>query len=163
MRFYLPQGIAMPGLKRPISCRFRINCYTTSTKIRKERERVVNIIRLPQVLPGQLDLQAINLSLRSGEATLDWSQVEEASQGPVAIMLAGLDLVEHSEILGIDTVPDSLSEVVLQALTRQDNRPHRARRRKQPVDDDIAPVVEEPEGQADLDTHEDISSTLPDE
>jgi hypothetical protein len=37
-----------------------------------ERERVVNIIKLPPVLPGELELEAINRSLRSGEAALDW-------------------------------------------------------------------------------------------
>jgi len=71
-----------------------------------ERGRVVNIIKLPPVLPGELNLQAINLSLQSGEATLDWSQVEEAPEEQLAVLLAGLDLVEHSEILGIEMVPD---------------------------------------------------------
>ena len=77
----------------------------------------MNIIKLPPVLPGELNLQAANLSLQSGEATLDWSQVEEAPENLVAVLLADLDLVDHSEILGINTVPDSLSEVVLQVLT----------------------------------------------
>ena len=66
----------------------------------------MNIIKLPPVLPGELNLQAINLSLQSGEATLDWSQVEEAPEEQLAVLLAGLDLVEHSEILGIEMVPD---------------------------------------------------------
>ena len=45
-----------------------------------ERGRVVNIIKLPPVVPGELNLEAINLSLQAGEATLDWSQVEDAPQ-----------------------------------------------------------------------------------
>src|SRR5207253_9187354 len=89
-----------------------------------ERGCVVNIIKLPRVLPGELNLQAANLSLQSGEATLDWSQVEEAPENFVAVLLADLDLVDHSEILGINTVPDNLSEVVLQVLTIQDNKAH---------------------------------------
>ena len=66
----------------------------------------MNIIKLPPVLPGELNLQAANLSLQSGEAILDWSQVEEAPEEQLAVLLAGLDLVEHSEILGIEMVPD---------------------------------------------------------
>src|SRR3989441_2920437 len=65
-----------------------------------ERGCVVNIIKLSPVLPGELNLEAINLSLQAGEATLDWSQVEEASENLVAVLLADLDLVDNSEILG---------------------------------------------------------------
>ena len=115
-----------------------------------ERGCVVNIIHLPKVLPGELDLQAANLSLQSGEATLDWSQVEEAPENFVAVLLADLDLVDHSEILGINTVPDSLSEVVLQVLTRQDNKAHHGSGHKRPANNNVAPVAWEPEQQVDL-------------
>ena len=66
----------------------------------------MNVINLPPVLPGELELEAINRSLRSGEATLDWSQVEDASLEHLAVLLAGMDLVEHGEILGIEMAPD---------------------------------------------------------
>jgi hypothetical protein len=66
----------------------------------------VNIINLLPVLPGELDLEAINRSLLSGEATLNWSQVEDAPQVHLTVLLAGMDLVEHGEILGIEMAPD---------------------------------------------------------
>ncbi len=60
----------------------------------------MNIINLPPVLPGELDLEALNRSLLANEILLDWSQVEDAPEIHLAVLLAGLDLVEHSEILG---------------------------------------------------------------
>jgi hypothetical protein len=78
----------------------------------------VNIIHLPPVLPGELNLADINLRLHLGEATLDWSQVQEAPEEQLAVLLAGLDLVEHSDVLGIDTIPDHLSNIVLHTVTK---------------------------------------------
>ncbi len=115
-----------------------------------ERGRVVNNIKLPPVLPGDLDLTVINQRLQAGEAKLDWSQVEEAPENFVAVLLADLDLVDHSEILGINTVPDSLSEVVLQVLTRQDDKSHHGSRHKRPANNNVAPVAWEPEQQVEL-------------
>ena len=109
----------------------------------------MNIISLPPVLPSELDLEAINQLLQAGEATLDWSQVEDASLEHLAVLLSGLDLVEHSEILGIGTVPDELSDVVLRALSRSESQaPHR-HEHKQPTNNGVSPVVWEPEEQND--------------
>src|SRR5258708_2926426 len=110
----------------------------------------VNVINLPQVLPGELDLEATNRSLLSGEMTLNWSQVEDASEKHLAVLLAGLDLVEHSEVLGIETVPDSLSEVVLLTLSGSESQsPHRSEH-KRPVNNSVVPAPWAPEEQADL-------------
>ena len=57
----------------------------------------MNIINLPPVLPGELDLRDINLQLQTGEATLDWSNVQDAPESALAILLAGLDIVEQSQ------------------------------------------------------------------
>src|SRR5260221_557059 len=110
----------------------------------------VNVINLPQVLPGGLDLEAINHSLQSGEATLNWSQVEDAPEALLAVLIAGLDLVEHSEILGIETVPDSLSDVVLHALSGSESQSPRRKERTRPTDNSAVPVAWETEQQADL-------------
>src|SRR5258706_14950677 len=100
----------------------------------------VNVINLPQVLPGELDLEATNRSLQSGEATLNWSQVEDAPEAHLAVLLAGLDLVEHSEILGIESVPDTLSDVVLLTLSGSESQsPHRSER-KRPVNNSVVPA-----------------------
>src|SRR6266568_5682289 len=110
----------------------------------------VNVINLPQVLPGELDLEATNRRLLSGEVTLNWSQVEDAPQVHLAVLLAGLDLVEHSEVLGIETVPDSLSDVVLLTLSRSESQsPHRSER-KRPVNNSVVPATWASEQQADL-------------
>ena len=83
----------------------------------------MNVIRLPQIFPGALDLAAINYSLRMGEASLDWSQVREAPRGQLALLLAGLDLVEHSEIIGIDTISEDLAKEILHVLSPYENLP----------------------------------------
>jgi len=57
----------------------------------------VNIINLPPVLPGELDLRDLNLQLQTGEVTLDWSNVQDAPESALAILLAGLDIVEQSQ------------------------------------------------------------------
>src|SRR6266446_6695464 len=101
----------------------------------------VNVINLPEVLPGELDLEATNRSLLSGEVTLNWSQVEDAPEVHLAVLLAGLDLVEHSEILGIETVPDSLSDVVIHALSRSESQFHLRREHKRPADNSAVPAA----------------------
>ncbi len=83
----------------------------------------MNVIRLPQILPGELDLPAINYSLRMGEATLDWSQVREAAREHLSLLLAGLDLVEHSDIIGIDTISEDLAQEILHVLSPYENLP----------------------------------------
>jgi hypothetical protein len=83
----------------------------------------VNVIRLPQILPGELDLAVINHSLRTGEATLDWSQVGEAPREQLSLLLAELDPVEHSEIIGIDTIPEGLAQEILHVLSPYESLP----------------------------------------
>ena len=112
----------------------------------------MKIITLPPVLPSELDLKALNLALLNNEATLDWSCVLEAPENTLAAMFAGLDLIEHSEILGISTVPDELAEVVLRALTRSESTSHHHHEYKQPVSNSVTPVVWESEEKSPLDT-----------
>src|SRR6266487_4939389 len=76
----------------------------------------MDVIILPSRLADEPDLPDINQRLLTGEATLDWSQVKEASLEELRVLLADLDLVEHSDILGIDSVPGNLAELVLQAI-----------------------------------------------
>src|SRR6266571_3723621 len=77
----------------------------------------MDVIILPSRFADKPDLSAINQRLLTGEATLDWSQVYEATLKDLRILIAGLDLVEHSDILGIDSVPGDLAELVLQAIS----------------------------------------------
>ena len=51
----------------------------------------MNIIKLPPVLPGNLDLAAINQQLRTRTAQLDWSAVVSAPESELAILLQEVD------------------------------------------------------------------------
>src|SRR5438552_8403158 len=77
----------------------------------------MNVIGLPSRLADEPDLSAINQRLLASAATLDWSQVKEATLEELRVLLADLDLVEHSDILGIDSVPGDLAELVLQTIS----------------------------------------------
>jgi Helicase conserved C-terminal domain len=89
----------------------------------------VDVISLPEVLPGELDLAEINRRLRSGEIALDWHNVREAAQEQLSLLLADLDLVEHSDALGLETIPDRLVDTIMQVFSEQLSQPSRQRRR----------------------------------
>jgi hypothetical protein len=93
------------------------------------------VINLPSCLADEPDLAAINHRLLAGEATLDWSQVKEATLQQLHILVANLDLVEHSDIIGIDSVPGDLAEVVLQAIS------HDVGETEQEIEQDTNPDV----------------------
>ncbi len=85
----------------------------------------MKIIKLPSILPGDLDLAAVNQQLReecsahsSGERTvqLDWSFVISASEQHLAILLAGLDLSNDADVLGDDTLSETIAAKVVQVL-----------------------------------------------
>ena len=64
----------------------------------------MKIIKLPPILPGDLDLAAVNQQLRERTAQLDWSSVVSASEHHLAILLAGLDLSNDADVLGLSLI-----------------------------------------------------------
>jgi hypothetical protein len=64
-------------------------------------------------------LKDLNNSLVSGEGYLDWTEVRIAPPGQLTTLLAGLNIIEHADIINIDTVPSSLYLSVLAALRVQ--------------------------------------------
>lgn len=77
----------------------------------------MHIIRLPKDLPGGLDLVALNQRLRTGDVGLDWSEVEPDVQPAVLLtLLAGLNLTEHLDQLGAETVTDALAPELMALL-----------------------------------------------
>ena len=76
----------------------------------------MKVILLPSILPGKLNLEAINRQLQAGEVTLDWSNVQEATDAQLQTLLAGAGLVDSSEVLGLATVPDALAEAIGQVF-----------------------------------------------
>jgi Helicase conserved C-terminal domain len=99
----------------------------------------VKTIKLPANLNDDLDLKQINVELRSHTAQLDWSDVVEADQENLSALLAGLDLSDDADILGIDgamssSVAEAVSQFFEQNITRKQSRSKVARKRsgKQP-------------------------------
>jgi hypothetical protein len=75
----------------------------------------VKTIRLPKDLAAA-SLDELNREILQGTVALDWSQVEVASDGGLRRLLRGVDLVANHDALGVDTVPDALSDSVAVAL-----------------------------------------------
>ncbi|HZC05679.1 MAG TPA: DISARM system helicase DrmA, partial [Ktedonobacterales bacterium] len=78
----------------------------------------MEIIALPPILPGTLDLVHVNQRLRAQQIQLDWSAVEDAPDDALATLLWGLDLSDHADALGIGTVPDALSSTLLSMVSK---------------------------------------------
>lgn len=72
----------------------------------------MSVERLPADLASVADLGALNARVRSGAATLDWSALASAPREPLVALLAGLDLVDDADALGLDTLPRSLIPAV---------------------------------------------------
>lgn len=73
-------------------------------------------IELPASLSDNPELDAHNEALRAHQAELNWSKVESAEPAALKRLLAGLDLDEHADELGIDSLPDSLVGAVMAVL-----------------------------------------------
>jgi hypothetical protein len=66
-------------------------------------------IQLPAHLPTDGELAELNRRLLAGNIQLDWSNVtSDVSPAQLAILLEGLDPVEHAEAIGTATIPDAL-------------------------------------------------------
>ena len=93
----------------------------------------MKIIKLPPILPGGLDLTEINQQLQAGKAQLDWSEVVSAQPKYLEILLAGLDLSDNAEVLGIDgAIADNvMDEIIRFDKTSQAKKP-KSRSKKQP-------------------------------
>ncbi|HTK08867.1 MAG TPA: hypothetical protein VL485_16980 [Ktedonobacteraceae bacterium] len=80
----------------------------------------MQIVRLPKN-PDKLFLATLNKQLRAREICLDWTDVERSMSGErLTLLLAGLNIYDHNEIIGIDTVPAFLQEPVWAALSAQE-------------------------------------------
>jgi hypothetical protein len=88
----------------------------------------MTVITLPPILPGTLDLAALNQRLRAREAQLDWSAVEDAPAPVLTTLLWGLDLSDHADAIGIDTVPERLARSILDVVTASPSQTGKRRR-----------------------------------
>jgi len=82
----------------------------------------MKIVKLPSVLPGELDLSVVNEELQQGIAQLDWSAVESVSDKYLTVLLAGLDLSNDAEVLGIEgDIADNIAGDIVRFFTQQAN------------------------------------------
>ncbi len=79
----------------------------------------MQIIRLPRQFPGELDLVALNKRLQAGEVRLDWTHVaSDIRPEHLETILNGLNLAEHVEIIGGETIPKSLIPLIQDAFQK---------------------------------------------
>lgn len=80
----------------------------------------MNIIQLPAILPGNLDLAAINQQLLTGDVQLDWSAVVSAPDLELAFLLAGIDICIHADMLDAEdsTMSENIAERVSSFLLK---------------------------------------------
>src|SRR5260221_8188978 len=89
--------------------RQQVACITTYTRNCGNGDKSLQIMRLPRQLPGELDLDEVNRQLRAGEVCLDWTDVEPGIDGEqLARLCAGLNLAEHIDVIGSETIAESL-------------------------------------------------------
>ncbi|MBE9111301.1 helicase, partial [Nodosilinea sp. LEGE 07298] len=73
----------------------------------------MTVIKLPSVLPGDLDLKAINQQLRERTAQLDWSAVISAPTAALSVLLDGLDPSDDAEALGFE---GAIADTIIQDI-----------------------------------------------
>jgi hypothetical protein len=82
----------------------------------------MQIIQLPAILPGNLDLTAINEQLKNRAAQLDWSSVISANEQHLAVLLNGLSL-DDSDVIDLEnsTISDNIAQKVVHFLNNHQN------------------------------------------
>lgn len=83
----------------------------------------MNIIQLPAILPGNLDLAAINEQLKNGTAQLDWSSVISANEQHLAVLLNGLNLNDSDDSDVIDLENSTMSDNIAKKVVDYFNNP----------------------------------------
>ena len=78
--------------------------------------------RLPACNP-HLTGKVRNQQLRDRQAQLDWSLFEKATDQDLAILLAGLDMDQDEDVLGIDSLSEKLGDHLLTFFENRENPP----------------------------------------
>jgi len=79
----------------------------------------MNETRLPASVSAAVDLEAINRALRERTTRIDWSDVTDVSAESLSTLLAGLNLSDDADLLGLATVPTHLQDAVAAALNHR--------------------------------------------
>lgn len=105
----------------------------------------MKIIQLPSILPGELDLAAINKKLHSKEVQLDWSAVTYVSKKDLAVLCAGLDLSNDADVLGLEE-DGAIAEQIINEIFEFFEHSHQENSTEIPLsNEDITPEVWTPE------------------
>lgn len=93
----------------------------------------MNIIQLPSILPGDLNLVAINQQLLANTAQLDWSAVVSAPECHLALLLAGLDFSNHADVLDSEdsTMSDNIAADIIRFFKKQKTKTKKPSSKKQ--------------------------------
>lgn len=124
----------------------------------------MHVIRLPKRLPATSDLVALNQRLHNGEISLDWSDVQTAVEPQqLETLLAGLHLSEHIDLIGAETIPETLLPALLAAFETVEKQAKDVVETKSPTDDQhhghsiITPALWLPEHAAVINPEEDVA------
>jgi hypothetical protein len=102
----------------------------------------MEIIKLPSVLPGDLDLAIVNQKLREHTGQLDWSAVVSAPESQLAVLLSGLDLTNDADWLGVEgAIADNVATDILRYFEQYKKKPKKSRAKKKPSETKVTPQV----------------------
>ena len=88
-------------------------------------------IVLPGTLPGGLDLADVNKRLHARTAQLDWGSVVSAPPEHLSVLLKGLDLSEHADVLCIEgDMSDTTADAIVRFFKEQKKPGKRATKRR---------------------------------
>jgi len=100
-------------------------------------------LRLPAILPGDLDLAAVNQQLRDRTVQLDWSAVVSVSESVLATLLNGLDLSNDADVLGVDgSMADSVMAEISRFFSQQTvTKPKKSRQKSSANPSKVTPQI----------------------
>ncbi|NJN12454.1 MAG: hypothetical protein HC836_13510 [Richelia sp. RM2_1_2] len=101
----------------------------------------MQIITLPTILPGELNLEELNQKLRQGDAQLDWSAVISAPESQLEILLNHLYLDKNADTLGVEgEIAENIANDIIRyfdnqkiSLKNPENQLQNHKRKKSPL------------------------------
>jgi hypothetical protein len=101
----------------------------------------MEIIKLPSVLPGELDLLNINKQLREHNVQLDWSAVVSAPESQLVVLLDGIDQVEDADWLINGDIAEKIANDIINFFNKQKPKAKKSRSKKKPLETKVTPQL----------------------
>ncbi len=99
------------------------------------------IVKLPAILPGDLDLADINQQLRLHKIELDWSSVISAPESQLTVLLAGVDQVEDADWLISGDIAENIATDLINFFKKQKSKYKKPTSPKKSLVQDEHPTV----------------------